>query len=85
MTSPATGPYVGACPPDELRELLGEGGAFECHQRGVRDVGAPATRDAVAEVLAGIYGADPMVLVNSTVASECLKVTHGFNGRDYTH
>lgn len=49
--------------PDGLRELLGEGGAFECHRRGVRDVHEPAAWPAVAAVLAGIYGAGPMALV----------------------
>lgn len=49
--------------PDGLRQVLGERGAFECHQRGVREVHDRATWVAVAEVLAGIYGEDPMELV----------------------
>jgi len=43
----------------ELRELLGERGAFELHQRGA----GTGDREAVAEVLTAIYGADPMALV----------------------
>jgi len=48
---------------DGLRELLGERGAFACHERGVRDVRERGSWPAVAAVLAAIYGADPMALV----------------------
>jgi len=34
--------------PDGLRELLGERAAFECHERGVRDLGDRGSWPAVA-------------------------------------
>lgn len=50
---------------EDVREWLGEGGAFACWQRGVRDVHDPATWPVVAAVLADLLG-HPSELMEGT-------------------
>lgn len=47
---------------EDVRQWLGEHGAFECYRRGVRDIADRATWPIVAAVLADLLG-DPVDVI----------------------